>query len=218
MKSIKMKGMFRSILMFCLLGLSQVGFSQRGDSLLLKIVDQKVCYNRKTTVLSFSYYFENLAKKSQVVLNSYEACLGEMARHETDTTRTFGLVLEILDSAGNIVQPIVKLDTGAATKYLTDSTEYLENYETYRTKDLRFFTRSIHKTNQLYNLFYIKANRKKCAFVAHYDFDLTKKYTLRLKYVAREDVSNIANSNFYERGDNFYVGTLYSNQVPLCFK
>src|SRR6478735_1161662 len=108
-----------------------------GDSLLeLHIIGDKICLDKKGN-LEFSYFFKNTSEEHLIVIDYYEPCLWEnpLYQHLSDSGRTLGLVLEILDSAGNVVQPARPLYVDSlADKMHQDSLAF---YETYHNKNLQ---------------------------------------------------------------------------------
>lgn len=212
----------RFLLTLILLGLLSIhAFCQYDSIITLRIIDQKICYNKKTSALNFSYYFENHSDSHLVIIDYYEPCVWENPLNRLDSNQTFGLVLKIVDDSGKVLLPTVVIDSVAMShheKYTSDSTRFFEVYERTRDKDYLFHTRSLRPLDVLINLYNLKMNKRKCFYKSTFAFDYTRKYKIHLYYQSNEDVAKLVRHSVLNKDDVLFIGTLKSNEVDLCFK
>ena len=199
---------------------SLYALSQDTSGISLQIIDANVCFNKKTSALNFSYYFENHSDKHMVIIDYYEPCPWEKQRHISDSAYIPGLVLRIKDDLGQLVLPTIVPDTAAMQHdlYIQDSLNYFEDYNKTRNKNYLFHTRSLRPKDVLVNLYNLRINKRKCFYKSVFTFDYSRKYTVSLYYLAKEDVHTLANYAVLNKDDVLFVGELISNEVSLCFK
>lgn len=212
----------RFLKIFIFLGLLSIdAFCQHDSIITLRIIDQKICYNKKTSALNFSYYFENHSDSHLVIIDYYEPCVWENPRNKLDSNQTLGLILRIVDDSGKVLLPTVVIDSVAMLhheQYTSDSTKFFEVYERARDKEYLFHTRSLRPLDVLINLYNLKLNKRKCFYKTSFVFDYSRKYKIQLYYQSNEDVAKLVRYSVLGKDDVLFVGTLKSNEVDLCFK
>lgn len=193
--------------------------AQKKDSTMsLHIIGDKVYADKASYSLSFSYYFENNTEKHLMVLDYYEPCAWEDPTVWSDSGRTRGLVLHILDESGQEVYPNQNDSARFRPDYKTDSIAF---YELYHEKNRRGYldhTRMLRPKQSLINTFSLKLNKRKCFEEATFVFDRSKKYRVYLSYTAGSDVEELANHSVMNRHDKVFHGIIRSAEVELLFK
>lgn len=186
-----------------------------GDSLLeLHIIGEKICLDKKGN-LEFSYFFKNTSEEHLVIIDYYEPCLWENPSylHPKDSALTLGLVLEILDSAGNVLHP-------ARPEHDALGQDSLTHYEAYHAKNLReyeYHTRVLRPKTSLINFYSLRPSKRKCYRTGTFDFDRSKSYRLRLSYLTFPDANDLVNHSMIRKQDVVFVGKVVAKEVPLCF-
>jgi hypothetical protein len=219
-------GMLRWIA-FILISLASLsGYAQliaSGDSLiLLKIIGEKVCIDKKGN-LSFSYYYENISPNPLIVLDYYDPCIWENPHLylASDSLPTLGLVASIKNDLGEEILPVLdshSLDSIPPEKYRIDSLAFYEVYEPKKTLEYLDHTRVLKPQKPLINFFSLKPNKRKCFLPGQFTFDPERKYTIRLFYLAHADAATLINHSTVKKEDHLFVGKIMSNEVELCFE
>jgi hypothetical protein len=195
----------------------------RGDSLLtLHILGDKICAEKNTLNLSFTYYFESQSNEHLIIIDHYETCFWEKPRTDTsDQEATKGLYVVIKDDSGQVVLPARDLSFQDSTQH---KEQWLQNeafstlYDQTLLKDWEFHTRILRPKDTYMNLFTLKLNKRKCYSPATFHFDPTRNYYLSLHYVAGEDALELINKSYLGKTDRLFVGEIRSNEVELCLK
>ena len=191
-----------------------------GDSLLeLHIIGDKVCFDKKGN-LEFSYFFKNTSEEHLIVIDYYEPCLWEnpLYQHPSDSEYTQGLMLEILDSVGNVLQPTRPLYADhLADKMHQDSLAFFESYHSKNLQEYEYHTRVLKPGTSLINFFSLKSSKRKCFRAGTFQFDQSKPYRLRFSYVTFTDSKDLVNHSMIRKQDVMFVGKIVAKEVPLCF-
>lgn len=195
-----------------------------GDTLLyVHIIGDKICLDKKGS-LNFTYYFENKAPETLIVLDYYEPCAWENQDwlHTNDSLKTIGLVAVIKDDSGNVVLPVRRewsLDSNFnEEKHKEDSLLFYETYEQEKIKEFDFHTRAVKHNHKLMNFYSSRLNKRKCFDPGTFVFDPKRKYTVTLHYISHPDALHLLNHGRISKTDVLFVGTSVSNEVNLCFE
>jgi len=211
--------MKNSLLCFIFTAIVHIVYAQSDSSLSLHIIGEKVVVNKEKLLLNFSYYYENQLANDVAVVDYYSPCFWEDAHQ--DTSKSSFLVLIIKDDSGKIVLPTQPIDSVYSSdhdKFLVDSTQFYDKFEKMQKLDFVFHTRVLHPKDVLINLFTMKLNKRKCFQARYFDFDFSRKHTISLFYLAKDDILLLLNKTVLKPDDEVFLGKIHSNEVELIFR